>query len=87
MNVAHQILCVPFEPFLNKGSNINQQTLSLSIAYLSKNGFILNKPSSGKYPYSVKPSIVTEQFAATPTLLENASAPPSSATNEPRVSS
>ena len=42
-----------------KGNSINQQNLSLSIASLSKNGIILNKPSSGKNSYSVKPSIAT----------------------------
>ena len=42
-----------------KGNSINQQKLSLSIASLSKNGIILNKPSSGKNSYSVKPSIAT----------------------------
>ena len=42
-----------------KGNSINQQKLSLSIAFLSKNGIILNKPSSGKNSYSVKPSIAT----------------------------
>ena len=40
-----------------KGNSINQQLLSLSIASLSKNGVILNKPSNGKNSYSVKPSI------------------------------
>ena len=42
-----------------KENSINQQKLSLSIASLSKNGIILNKPSSGKNSYSVKPSIAT----------------------------
>ena len=42
-----------------KGNSINQQKLSLIIASLSKNGIILNKPSSGKNSYSVKPSIAT----------------------------
>ena len=42
-----------------KGNSINQQKPSLSIASLSKNGIILNKPSSGKNSYSVKPSIAT----------------------------
>ena len=42
-----------------KGNSINQQKLSLSIASLSKNGIILNKPSSGKNSYGVKPSIAT----------------------------
>ena len=42
-----------------KGNSINQQKLSLSIASLSKNRIILNKPSSGKNSYSVKPSIAT----------------------------
>ena len=42
-----------------KGNSINQQKLSLSIASLSKNGIILNKPSSDKNSYSVKPSIAT----------------------------
>ena len=42
-----------------KGNSINQQKLSLSIASPSKNGIILNKPSSGKNSYSVKPSIAT----------------------------
>ena len=42
-----------------KGNSINQQKLSLSIASLSKNGIILNKPSSGKNSYSVKPSTAT----------------------------
>ena len=68
-----------------KGNSINQQTLSLSIASLSKNGVILNKPSSGKNSYSVKPSIATEQIAATPTPLENPSRPASSAPNESHV--
>ena len=40
-----------------KGNSTNQQTLSLSIAPLSKNGIILNKSP--------------EQIAATPTPLEN----------------
>ena len=68
-----------------KGNSINQQTLSLSIASLSKNGVILNKPLSGKNSYSVKPSIATEQIAATPTPLENPSRPASSAPNESHV--
>ena len=49
----------------------------------SKNGIMLNKPSSGKNPYSIKPSIATEQIAATPTSLENLSTPSSPAPNEP----
>ena len=44
-----------------------------------------NKPSSGKNSYSVKPSIATEQIAATPTPLENPSAPASSFPNKSRV--
>ena len=68
-----------------KGNSINQQTLSLSIAFLSKNGIIINKPSSGKNSFSVKPSIATEQIAATPTPLENPSTPASSFPNEPHV--
>ena len=68
-----------------KGNSINQQTLSL--ASLSKNGIILNKPSSGKNSYSIKPSIAPEQIAATPTPLENPSTPSSSAprSSESRV--
>ena len=54
----HDIL----EYLQKKGNSINQQTLSLSIASLSKNGIILNKPSSGKNSYSVKPSKATEQI-------------------------
>ena len=69
----------------NKGNSINQQTLSLSIASLSKNGIIINKPLSGKNSFSVKPSIATEQIAATPTPLENPSAPASSFPNKSRV--
>ena len=46
-----------------------------------------NKPSSGKNSYSVKPSIATEQIAATPTPLENPSTPVSSFRNESRVCS
>ena len=46
-----------------------------------------NKPSSGKNSYSVKPSIATEQIAATPTPLENPSTPVSSFPNESRVCS
>ena len=38
-----------------KETSINQQTLSLSAASLSKNEIILNKPSSDKNSYSVKP--------------------------------
>ena len=68
-----------------KGNSISQQTLPLSIASLSKNGIILNKPSSGKNSYRVKPSIATEQVAATPTPLGNPSTPSSSASNESRV--
>ena len=70
-----------------KGNSINQQTLSLSIASLNKNGIILNKPSSGKNSYTIKPSIAPEQIAATPTPLENPSTPPSSAprSSEPSV--
>ena len=66
------------------GKSINQQT-SLSIAFLSKNGMILNKPSSGKNCFSVKPSIATEQIAATPIPLENPSTLSSSAPNESYV--
>ena len=69
----------------NKGNSINQQTLSLSIASLSKNGIIINKPSSGKNSFSVKPSIATEEIAATPAPLENPSTPASSFPNESRV--
>ena len=65
-----------------KGNSINQQTLSLSIASLSKNGIIINKPSSGKNSFSVKPSIATEQIAATPTPLENPSTLASSVSKE-----
>ena len=68
-----------------KGNSIDQRTLSLSIASLSKNGIIINKPSSGKNSFSVKPSIATEQIAATPTPLENPSAPASSFPNKSRV--
>ena len=68
-----------------KGNSINQQTLSLSIASLSKNGIIINKPSSGKNSFSVKPSIATEEIAATPAPLENPSTPASSFPNESRV--
>ena len=46
-----------------KGNSINQQTLPLSIASLSKNRIIINKPSSGKIFFSVKPSTATEQSA------------------------
>ena len=49
-----------------KGSSMNQQTLSLSIASFIKNGIILNKPSSGKNCCSVKPNMGTEQISATP---------------------
>ena len=38
-----------------KGNSINQQTLSLSIASLSKNGIIINKPSSGKNSFMLNP--------------------------------
>ena len=38
-----------------KGNCINQQTLSLSIASLSKNGIIINKPSSGKNSFMLNP--------------------------------
>ena len=68
-----------------KGNSINQQTLSLSIAFLSKNGIIINKQSSAKNSFSIKPSITTEQSAATPTPLENRSTPASSFSNESRV--
>ena len=44
-----------------KGNVIKQQTLSLSMASLSKNGVMLNKPSSGTNSHSAKPSIATEQ--------------------------
>ena len=46
-----------------KGNSINQQILPLSIASLSKNRIIINKPSSGKIFFSVKPSTATEQSA------------------------
>ena len=46
---------------------------------------MLNKPSSGKNFCSIKPSIATEQIAATPTPLENPSTPSSSGPNESRV--
>ena len=52
-----------------KGNSINQQTLSLSVASLSKNGIIINKPSIGKYSFSVKTIIATEQITATLTSL------------------
>ena len=43
------------------------KTLSLNIASFSKNGMVLNKPSSGKNSYSIKFSITTEKIAPTPT--------------------
>ena len=55
------------------------------MASLSKNGVMLNKPSSGTNSYSAKPSIATEQIAATQTPLENPSTPSSSALNESRL--
>ena len=66
-------------------NSINQQILSLSIAFLSKNGTILSKLLSGKNSYSAKPSRATEQIAATPTPRENPSTPSSSAPNELRI--
>ena len=65
--------------FTKQRNGINQQTLSLSIASLIKNGIMLNKPSSGKNPYSVKPSIATEQIAATPSPLGSPPTPSPSA--------
>ena len=57
--------------YLQKKINgINLQTLSLSIAAVSKSGIILNKSSSDKNSYSAKPSIATEQIAAKPTPLK-----------------
>ena len=64
---------------------MNQQTLSLSIVSLSKNVLILNKPLSDNNSFSVKSNIATEQIATTPTLVENLSAPCSSAPEESRV--
>ena len=48
---------------------------------------ILNKPLSGKNSYSIKSSIAPEQIAATPTPLENPSAPslPDRGSSESRV--
>ena len=66
-------------------NNINQQILSLSIASLSKNWIIINKPSSAKNSFSVKSSIATEEIAATPAPLENPSRQASSFPNESRV--
>ena len=54
------------------------------MASLSKNGIIINKPSSGKKP-SVNPSIATEQIAATSTCLVNLSTLALSVLNESRV--
>ena len=62
---------VILEYLQKKGNSINQQILSLS----SKNGIILNKPSSGKNSCSIKPSIATDQIAATPAPLEHPSTP------------
>ena len=73
------------EYFQKKGNSINQQTLPLSIASLSKNGIIIKKPSSDKNSFSVKPIIATEKSTATPTPLENPSTPASSFPNESRV--
>ena len=67
-----------------KGNSINQQT-SITIGSLNKSGITINKPSSGKNSFKVKPIIATEQIAATPTPLENPSTPASSFPNEPRV--
>ena len=67
-----------------KGNSINQQTLSLSIASLSKNGIIINKALSDKNSFSVKPIIATEQIAAAVTPLENSSASASSFLSESR---
>ena len=67
-----------------KGNSINQRTLSLSIASLSKNGIIINKALSGKNCFSVKPIIATEQIAAAVTPLENSSTSASSFLSESR---
>ena len=64
---------VILEYLQKRGNSINQQTLTLSITSLSKNGIIINKPSSGKNSYSVKPGIATEQIATTWNPLENPS--------------
>lgn len=61
-----------------------QQTSSLGIASLSKNGIILNKPSSGKNSYTFNPN-TTEQFVAKSSPLENPNTPLSSAPKESRV--
>ena len=45
------------------------------VSSVSKKRIIIKIPSRGKNSYSVKPSIATEQIAATPTALENPSIP------------
>ena len=54
------------------------------VSYVSKKRIIIKIPSRGKNSYSVKPSIATEQIAATPTALENPSTPASSVPTESR---
>ena len=53
-----------------RGSDINQKTLSLGIASLSKSGTILNKPLSGKNSYTINP-YRTKRIAATSSPLKN----------------
>lgn len=61
--------------YLKKRANcINQEILSLGIASSSKNGIILNKPSSGINCYTINYNI-TKQIAATPSPLENPNIP------------
>ena len=71
--------------YKRKENSIYQQTLWLSISSLNKNGIIINKSSSGKNSFSVKPSIGTEEIAAPPVPLENPSTLASSFPNESRV--
>ena len=61
---------VIFDYLQKRGNDINQQTLSLGIASLSKKGIILNKPSSGKKSYTINHN-TTKQITATPSPLEN----------------
>ena len=71
---------------MEDSDHTNETVVSLqSIASLSKNGIILNRPSSDKNSYSVKSSIATEKISATPTSLENPTTLSSSAPNESRV--
>ena len=71
---------------MEDSDHTNETVVQLqSIASLSKNGTILNRPSSDKNSYSVQSSIATEKISATPTSVENPTTPSSSAPNESRV--